>query len=178
MKTVIIMSHPYYENSRTNKALFEAAKGVQDVTIRHLEAIYGFDTRSFDVKTEQNLLQNADKIVFQFPVYWLSAPAMLKGYMDAVLSSGFAFGEGAKLGGKELQLAVSTGSSHAAYSKEGYMKHTLNEILLPFQITADYCGMTFNRIFVSGGTMNPSSQDLQNDAQRYVKLLKNELEEE
>lgn len=179
MKTVIIMSHPYYEQSKMNKALFEAAKSLQNVEIRHLEAIYGSDTRAFDVKKEQEILESAERIVFQFPMFWLSTPAMLKAYIDEIFTYGWAYGSsGDKLQGKELQIVVSTGSPIVDYSNEGRVKYTISEVLLPLQITANYCGMVFNRIFVNDGVFSANDDDINASVQRYIKLLKNEIEEQ
>ncbi|MDO5572032.1 MAG: NAD(P)H-dependent oxidoreductase [Bacteroidales bacterium] len=44
-----------------------------------------------DVLTEQNYIQEADKITFISPVWWSYLPAVLKGYFDRVFTSGFAF---------------------------------------------------------------------------------------
>ncbi|QKF61893.1 NAD(P)H-dependent oxidoreductase [Campylobacter curvus] len=179
MKTIVIMSHPYFEDSRINRALFEAAKGVPDVSVRHLEAIYGSDTRAFDAKAEQDLLIGADRIVFQFPMFWFSVPPMLKAYMDEVLKGKFINDNGSsKLDGKELQIAISIGAQESEYSKKGSVKFTLGEILLPLQLGAYYCGMTFNRIFAAGGALGATEADIKAHVQRYVKLLKNELEED
>ncbi|MFL1705429.1 MULTISPECIES: NAD(P)H-dependent oxidoreductase [unclassified Campylobacter] len=179
MKTVVIMSHPDYQNSRMNKALFEAAKTINDVTVRHLEAIYGYDTKAFNVKEEQKILESADRIVFQFPMFWLATPAMLKAYIDEIFTYGWAYGStGNKLAGKELQIVVSLGSAEAAYSKEGSIKHTVSEVLLPLQITADYCGMIFNRIFINGGSFSANDDDIKECVEKYVKLLQNEPIEE
>ena len=59
MKTLIVLSHPNFNGSRLNKALFEAAKGVEGVTVRHLEGLYGSDTAKIDVKKEQELFFDA-----------------------------------------------------------------------------------------------------------------------
>lgn len=44
-----------------------------------------------EVALEQQKLLDADFIVFQFPLWWYSVPAMLKGWFDRVFSSGFGF---------------------------------------------------------------------------------------
>lgn len=46
---------------------------------------------SSDIVEEQKKLQEADLVIFQFPLYWFSVPAILKGWMDRVLCQGFAF---------------------------------------------------------------------------------------
>lgn len=44
-----------------------------------------------DVRGEQQKLLDADLVVFQFPLWWYSVPAMLKGWFDRVFASGFGF---------------------------------------------------------------------------------------
>lgn len=41
----------------------------------------------------QRRLAAADHVVFVFPTWWVSMPAMTKGFLDRVLSKGFAFEE-------------------------------------------------------------------------------------
>ncbi|AQW86688.1 flavodoxin-like fold domain protein, putative NAD(P)H (quinone) dehydrogenase/reductase [Campylobacter pinnipediorum subsp. caledonicus] len=174
MKTVVIMSHSYYKDSRVNKALFEAAKSVDNVEVRHLEEIYGTDTSKIDVATEQKILENADRVVFQFPLFWFGMPPMLKAYVDLVFAHGWAYGTGGdKLKGKQFQIAVSSGVAEAEYSKQGKVALAYDELLLPLQTTGGYCGMNINKIFVSGGALNASDDDIKNYADKYVTLLKN-----
>lgn len=45
-----------------------------------------------DVAEEQDKLRAADAVVLQFPMWWYSVPAILKGWFDRVLTAGFAFG--------------------------------------------------------------------------------------
>ncbi|KAG2469836.1 NQO1 dehydrogenase, partial [Polypterus senegalus] len=46
---------------------------------------------SNDIMEEQKKIKAADLIVFQFPLYWYSVPAILKGWFDRVLTQGFAY---------------------------------------------------------------------------------------
>lgn len=47
-----------------------------------------------DVKAEQANLLWADTVIFQFPLWWFSMPAILKGWFDRVYALGFAYGVG------------------------------------------------------------------------------------
>lgn len=46
-----------------------------------------------DVSAEQEKIRAADAIVVQFPLWWYGLPAILKGWIDRVFISGFAFGK-------------------------------------------------------------------------------------
>ncbi|WP_229070277.1 NAD(P)H-dependent oxidoreductase [Actinoplanes sp. DH11] len=46
-----------------------------------------------DVRDEQAKLAAAELLVLQFPLWWYGPPAILKGWFDRVLTSGFAYGD-------------------------------------------------------------------------------------
>ena len=46
------------------------------------------------VKEYQQRLKTTDYLIFIFPIWWNVMPAMLKGWMDKVLTPGFAFTKG------------------------------------------------------------------------------------
>ncbi|XP_051985274.1 ribosyldihydronicotinamide dehydrogenase [quinone]-like [Xyrauchen texanus] len=46
---------------------------------------------SDDITEEQQKLKQADLVIFQFPLYWFSVPAIMKGWIDRVLIQGSAF---------------------------------------------------------------------------------------
>lgn len=147
-KTLIIFNHPNFENSVFNRALIERAKKQENVLVRHLDAIYGSDTKGLDVQKEQELLTEYERIIFQFPIHWFSAPAMLKAYQDMVFSYGFAFGQsGDKLVDKEFKVVLTIGSTQEAYQAGGWNDKTINEILSPLQTTARFCGMIYTPVF-------------------------------
>ena len=43
------------------------------------------------VEKYQNIIGKASEVVFIFPIWWSTAPAILKGFFDKVLLKGFAF---------------------------------------------------------------------------------------
>ncbi|XP_042320783.1 ribosyldihydronicotinamide dehydrogenase [quinone] isoform X1 [Sceloporus undulatus] len=45
---------------------------------------------SEDLIEEQRKVKEADLLIFQFPLYWFSMPAIMKGWMDRVFIQGFA----------------------------------------------------------------------------------------
>ena len=44
-----------------------------------------------DIVSEQEKLSRADLVIFQFPMYWFSVPAILKGWFDRTFAAGFTF---------------------------------------------------------------------------------------
>ncbi len=151
MKTLVLTAHPDLNRSRINRAWFEALSEATNVTTRDLTDIGGSEMR-FDIANEQALLLAHDRVVFQFPFYWYSAPPVMKAWMDQVLSYGFAYGPGGdQLKGREFLILVSTGGPEHSYHAGGYNNYTMAEFLKPFQQTANLAGMTYLRPFVAHG---------------------------
>ncbi len=68
-------------------------------------------TLADDIMAEIEKIRWCDLLIFQFPLYWFSVPAILKGWIDRVFVPGFAFGGGAwydrgGLTGKRAMLSV------------------------------------------------------------------------
>ncbi len=171
-KTLIVLSHPNLQNSKFNAALIKEVKDLPHVSIRHLDALYGSDTKAFDVVKEQHYLRENERIIFQFPWYWYSAPAMLKAYQDEVLSYGFAFGKsGDKLAGKEFKIVTTIGAAEFAYQAGGWNLKSMNELLSPFQSMCNLTGMTYTRAFKVYGVGVMSNEELQQQAILYKETL-------
>ncbi|WP_035054790.1 NAD(P)H-dependent oxidoreductase [Carnobacterium pleistocenium] len=142
MKTLVIISHPEIMESGSQQYLLSSIPENKDITVHHLESIY--PDFNIDVKKEQNLLKEYDRIVFQFPFYWYSAPALLKKWQDDVLADGFAYGKkGKALVGKEFGLVISIGVRKEEYQPGGREGFSIDELMKPFQAMALKTGMEF-----------------------------------
>ncbi|MGW9208275.1 NAD(P)H-dependent oxidoreductase [Embleya sp. NPDC055664] len=92
-----------------------------------------------DITAEQEKVLWADAVVLQFPMWWFSAPAILKGWIDRVFTAGFAYGpkvpppysEGA-LAGRRALLSVTAGARETAFSDRGIHGRPA-ELLFPLQ---------------------------------------------
>jgi NAD(P)H dehydrogenase (quinone) len=78
-----------------------------------------------DIKAEQDFIAAADIMVFVYPVWWAGPPAMVKGYLDRVFSSGFAyaFRGGKKIGllsGRKAVVVNSNGNAEEEYKDRGF----------------------------------------------------------
>ena len=69
------------------------------------------DALAADIVCEQDKVRSADLIVFQFPMWWYGMPAIMKGWVDRVLSYKFAYGVGQWWDEGEAALASSSWSS-------------------------------------------------------------------
>lgn len=96
-----------------------------------------------DVKAEQDKLLWADALILQFPLWWYSMPAILKGWVDRVYAYGLAYGVGEhsdrhwgdRFGqgtfvGKRAMLVVTTGGWQEHYSARG-VNGPIEDLLFP-----------------------------------------------
>jgi NAD(P)H dehydrogenase (quinone) len=82
------------------------------------------DAVAADVRAEQDKIARADLLILQYPMWWFSMPAVLKGWSDRVFTRGFAYLPGRKydtgmLRGKLAMLSVTTGTSADTYAPDG-----------------------------------------------------------
>jgi glutathione-regulated potassium-efflux system ancillary protein KefG len=170
MKTLVILAHPNLENSRVNKVWAERLQTVSDVRVHDLYAAYSGG--KVDVEKEQALLLEHDRIVFQFPLYWYSTPALLKQWQDQVLTYGWAYGStGNKLHGKEFMAVLSAGGPAEAYQAGGYNRYTISELLRPLQAMANLTGMNYLPPFTLHGTHSKTDEDLTASAEQLAALI-------
>lgn len=96
-----------------------------------------------DVKAEQEKLLWADVLILQFPLWWFTMPAILKGWVDRVYAYGFGYGVGEHsdkrwgdrygegvLAGKRAMLLVTTGGWEEHYSARG-INGPIDDLLFP-----------------------------------------------
>lgn len=137
---LVLFAHLAIGRSRINRAMLDALDGLAGVEVHDL--LEAYPDFYIDVAREQARLRAADLVVFQHPLYWYGVPAIMKHWLDNVLTQGFAFGPGGDaLHGKALLQACSTGAAADAYRPEGAHHATLEALLLPMAATARFCGM-------------------------------------
>lgn len=165
-RTLLVFAHPALERARANPALLAAASDLPGLTVRDLYELY--PDFAVDVAAEQALLRDSDLIVLQFPLYWYSAPALLKEWQDAVWLHGFAYGaRGCALRGKTLACAVTTGGPAGAFGPRGPHGHAVEELLLPFRQAAALCAMSWAPPFVLHDVALADDAALAREARRY-----------
>lgn len=177
MKTLVIVSHPYPEQSKAIMALQDAAEKSSDIEVRNLESIYGNDINRFDISTEQQAHEKADRIIYIFPIHWFNLTPMLKAYMNAVWSYGWAFGANAAyaLKDKELQIVVTAGATEFTYSAEGLIKSTMDEVLSPLKASAYYVGMKYNKPLSFYQAIGLSDESIINIKNEFITRIKSPL---
>jgi glutathione-regulated potassium-efflux system ancillary protein KefF len=143
---LIITAHPHIEHSRVNRRLLQATQQcaalAPHIKVHDLYAAY--PDYWIDVAAEQALLSTAQLVVWQHPIHWYSMPALMKLWVDEVLTFGWAYGPGGTaLRGKDLWLVASTGGPEDSYQPSSYNRYTFDAFLPPYEQTANLCGMRF-----------------------------------
>lgn len=167
----LIYAHPHPNRSRANRVLLDAARAVPGLTVRSLYDTY--PDFEIDVADERRLLTESDLIVWQHPVMWYTAPALLKLWFDTVLAHGWAYGEGGTaLAGKSCLWVTTTGAPPAGYTPEGIHRHAFDAFVPVMEMTARYCGMRWLDPIVVHGAHQIGEDTLQAHAARYVEALR------
>lgn len=173
-KTLVIVAHPHLGESRINKRLAAELDSQENVTVHRLYEAY--PNFNIDVRCEQQLLLDHERIVLQFPLFWYSSPPLLKGWMDEVFQRGWAHGSGGdKLHGKELMLAISAGSPDYMYQAGGVHNFAFSELLRPFQQTANRIGMIYLSPYIVSGIREVTDTQLEQYAAGYAHYIQTAL---
>lgn len=141
-RILVLFAHPSIERSEINSRLADIARAHDHCSLVDLYAEY--PNYRIDIDCEQQRLRDHDVVMFLFPLYWYSTPALLKEWQDLVLEYGFAYGsDGTALTGKYFLCACSAGGPAPAYDETGYNQFTLRELLRPLEQTAHLCHMRY-----------------------------------
>lgn len=132
-----------------------------------------YPRNDINIDKEQQRLLDHDVILFQFPLFWYSTPALIKEWQDLVLEHGFAYGAGGnKLAGKRLMLAITAAGPEDAYSHDGYQRFPLRTFLTPLEQTAGLCKMQFTPPFVMFSSLKaPHDGRVEPHAANYILML-------
>lgn len=91
-----------------------------------LEQRHAFQNRTLapDIDRELSKLLEADLVVFTFPIFWFSVPAILKGWFDRVFISGAIYGgrrfyDRGGMRGKRALVCASFGGRDYMFDKKG-----------------------------------------------------------
>jgi NAD(P)H dehydrogenase (quinone) len=94
-----------------------------------------------EIAAEQAKLLWSDAVILQFPMWWFSMPAILKGWVDRVFTHGFGYGTGrvgrslygdGTLAGRRAMLSLTIGADEPSFSARG-VHGSLADVLFPIQ---------------------------------------------
>lgn len=160
---------------------FKAAADEEDFTSLSNEGFFdlqkeqsmALQNQSFseDIKREHQLLHEADLIIFQFPLWWESMPALMKGYIDRVFSMGWAYSGGKALAGKSVLVSTTTGAPDFVWIPENRwtIKDTFKHLFIG---TFQLCGMQSLEPFIAYSAKRMSEEDKNRTIEKYQQYLK------
>jgi len=107
---------------------------------------------SNDILAEHKKIENADCIIFLYPVWWSDCPAILKGWFDRVYSVGYAYGEKSnfpKMKTIKYGIAICTAGHSNEFLNEIEISQSMKTIMLN-----DRLGKRFEHkeMLILGGT--------------------------
>lgn len=108
-----------------------------------------------DVQEEIKLLDAADLLILQYPMWWHMPPAMLKGWFDRVFIYGKVYSsstrfEHGRFAKKRAMLSVTVGTSRETYAYNG-RSGDIELLLWPMNFNLAYAGYTVLKPFIAYG---------------------------
>jgi NAD(P)H dehydrogenase (quinone) len=127
-------------------------------------------TFAADIQREQQMLSDADLVIFQFPLWWYCMPEVLKGYIDRVFTMGWAYGGNQALAGKQVLVSMTTGAPDFAWTedKRGTIKDIFKHLFIG---TFGLCGMQSLEPFIVYGAKRISEQEKEVTLEKYRHML-------
>jgi len=110
--------------------------------------------KSKEVLYYQEQVKWAEEIVIIYPFWWGSMPAILKNWLDSVLSTGFAFKYGDNgrpmglLQGKSVRVITTCGAPKFLYMLNGINRANVN---IWKKSIINFCGMDYDGFHLFGG---------------------------
>ena len=136
-----------------------------------------------DIQGELDKLLWADLLILNFPIFWFSAPAMLKGWIDRVLVSGVCYGgkrfyDQGGLAGKRAMVTVTLGGREHMFG-EGAIHGPLEDMLRPIlRGTLAYVGYDVMPPFVAWHVPYISAEARQEFRVKYAQRLQGLADEQ
>lgn len=147
-KLLIINGHDTYEsspgelNSTLVEVMKETLKNKFDIKTSILE-------KGYKVEEERQKFLEADVIIYQMPIFWFAAPALLKKYMEEVFQIGVfyvraeEYGRGGHLTDKKYMLSTTWNAPEEAFNTPGrfFDGRSVDEALIGFHLAQKYIGL-------------------------------------
>lgn len=128
-----------------------------DYLVYALEQRHGYETGTLapDIQVEVEKLLWCDLLILNFPLFWFSVPAILKGWIDRVLISGLTYGgrrfyDRGGLKGRKAMVTLTCGGREHMLNADDSIHGRLEDMLRPLlRGTLHYTGMTVLPPFVA-----------------------------
>jgi NAD(P)H dehydrogenase (quinone) len=139
----------------------------------HATEVNGFAP---DVGAEMAKLEWCNALILQFPLWWFSVPAILKGWVDRVFATGRIYGAGkwydqGAFKGKRAMASLTTGGPETMYSATG-LNGDIDAILYPINHgILRFTGFDVLPPFIAWSVARASTEQRQRYLERYKQRL-------
>lgn len=160
---------------------FDAVAAADDFSARQnpaalnigLEQMHASQTRGFsaEVQAEIDKLMAADLLLLQFPLWWFSMPAILKGWIDRVFAFGTAYDFGRTwdkgvFAGRKAMLSITASAPQAAFMPDG-RNGDMERVLWPIHAgILALCGYSVLPPFIAHGIPFVGPEAMQAEVER------------
>ncbi len=130
-----------------------------------------------DIQGEIDKLLWCDMLILQFPLWWFSVPAIMKGWIDRVLANGVAYGGGQKmdrggLRGRTAMLSLTTNCYPSMAAPDG-MLGDMQISLWPLQHgTLAFCGFKVLPAFIGWSIQSVDSETREGYITQYADRMR------
>jgi len=173
-RTLILKFHPGYQPSKTNAAMTAAVGKLAGVDTIDMYSLYPHeDDLKAAQETEVQRLYAAERLCVQFPVHWFAAPPRAMAWQDIVLNRMFFTSpeEGKRLAGLPFMVAATAGMAEDTYAPGGRNLYPLEELLRPWEVTANQSGFVWHRPFLAYGNDDYSDDDRERVARAFAERI-------
>ncbi|SFG98580.1 NAD(P)H-dependent oxidoreductase [Sporolactobacillus nakayamae] len=152
-KTVLIINgkdtrYDYVAKGDLNTFLSDTAAGY--LKDKGFDVLTTSVADGYEVRDEENKWKQADFILFQFPIYWFAAPAVLKRYIEDVYnygtfySSAPEYGRGGLFKGKRYTVSTTWNAPKEVFGNGDsfFNGRSVDDVLSAFHDTQDFVGLT------------------------------------
>ncbi|MCP5054152.1 MAG: NAD(P)H-dependent oxidoreductase [bacterium] len=145
------------------------------------EQLHAYQNNLFadDIKQEMDKFERADIVIFNFPMWWYSLPAILKGWVDRVFAMGFSYGGGkgyfedGAFPNKKALLTFTTGGPKDSDEPDGEDSQ-MNKIIYPITFGMLYfVGLQVLPPFIAYGPPRATQKERETMLSDYESYLKN-----
>lgn len=190
MKALIIFSHP--NPNSFNAAILGVVKEALDkkgikYKVKDLYAmnwnpvLSASDFQQFiagqkpeDIAKEQADVSWADVLILVSPIWWFSVPAMLKGYIDRVMSQGFAYeytesGPNGLLKGKRAVIITTSGADENTARQTGMMDSINKSIVNGIFNFCGFSSASYKNYFAVPMVSDQDRKNMLEDVREFIK---------
>lgn len=191
MKTCIVIAHPYPKSF--NYAVLEEVKqsleGEMSIVDLYQDqfnpVLYPEELKNYNkgivsdpkVLEYQKQILSSQQLIFIFPIWWYGMPAILKGFLDKVLTPGFAFDENESgLVGKLTHIQQVVAITSSEVTNQFLSQEAGNPIAVTLlETTLNVCGIKQKKLWLNCEHIASGSkqhrEDFLKQVQTHIKTL-------